>query len=319
MKSYSIVAAAVLMAAHWVGANPRVCMAQQPATGTNAGQNDANRAASVTPVPAAATAANPAGQGNAAKPSPAGQASFYILAEFTQPLKAKKLKPGDQIKAEVTQDVLSHGRIIIPIDSKLVGHVTEVKSRQADDPESRLGIVFDKVLLKHGKEVDFRGVLQALSAPAVKPSRVDQPDQMMSPSMMGMNRSSGMTPVGGNGSPSRNGLNNSGDMSSATNPAGAPPSFTNSPPMTNVPTVSAGNSAGGIPNQTAPPAVSSGEQKPMSVGMPLGVFGLKGLSLTMGANANTPGPVILSRMDDIKLESGTQVLLKIFDATVPQP
>ncbi|HEY6306783.1 MAG TPA: hypothetical protein VI488_10055 [Candidatus Angelobacter sp.] len=321
MKSYSMVAATILVAAQWLGANPRVCMVQQPATEANAWHSDPNHAAGATSAQAAATAANPAGgQVSPAAPSPAGQAAFYILAEFTQPLNAKKLKPGDPIKAEVTQDVLSHGRIIIPIDSKLIGHVTEVKSHQAEDPESRLGIIFDKVLLKHRREVDFRGVLHALSAPAMKTSRVDEPDQMMSPSMMGMNRSSGATPIGGGSSSMNRGpSNNGGSVSSATNPAGAPPSFTNSPPMTNVPTVSAGNSYGGIPNKTAPPPVSSGEQKPMSVGMPLGVFGLKGLSLTMGATANTPGPVILSRMDNVKLESGTQVLVKIFDATVPQP
>src|SRR6516162_7887121 len=51
----------------------------------------------------------------------------YILAEFSQPLNAKKLKPGDPIKAEVSQDVLVHGKIVIPAESTLVGHVTEVK------------------------------------------------------------------------------------------------------------------------------------------------------------------------------------------------
>src|SRR5215471_9280216 len=76
----------------------------------------------------------------------------YILAEFTQSLNGKKLKAGDRIKAEVSQDVLSHGRIIIPVESKLLGYVTEVKTRGSDS-ESRLGIVFDKVVLKHHQEL----------------------------------------------------------------------------------------------------------------------------------------------------------------------
>src|ERR1700757_931858 len=59
--------------------------------------------------------------------------SFSILAEFSGGLTVKKLKAGDKIRAQVSQDVLYHGKIIIPEDSRLVGHVTEVKRRGADD------------------------------------------------------------------------------------------------------------------------------------------------------------------------------------------
>jgi hypothetical protein len=254
-------------------------------------------------------------------PNPAGSA-FYILAEFTQSLNAKKLKPGDQVKAEVTQDVLSHGKVVIPVESKLVGHVTEVKSHRSDDPESRLGIVFDKVLLKHRTELSFRGVLHALSAPAVRRSRVDEPDQMLPPGMMSANRSSGATPMGSNSMGGRTptaGGNMDPVSSTATNPAGTPPSPSSGAPVGPVPTLGAGNAAGGIPSHTAPPPALSGEQKPMSVGMPLGVFGLKGLALSTGTTESTPGPVILSRVSDVKLESGTQVLLRVTDATLTQP
>ncbi len=55
----------------------------------------------------------------------------------------------------------------------------------------------------------------------------------------------------------------------------------------------------------------------MSAGMPRGVFGLKGLSLSPGVGSNTPGPVILSEAGNVKLEDGTQVLLKVTDATAP--
>lgn len=243
-----------------------------------------------------------------------GSGAFYILAEFTQSLNTKKLKPGDRVKAEVTQDVLSHGKIIIPAESKLVGHVTEVKSHQAEDPESRLGIVFDKVLLKHRAEVDCRGVLHALSAPAVRRSLVDEPDQMLSPSAMGANRSSGPMPLG-SASSSRNGASMNGmGASTALNPAGAPPSA--GAPMETAPSTSAGNAAGGIPSHSGPSPAAARDQRAMSLGMPLGVFGIKGLSLTQGATADTPGPVILSRTDDVKIESRTQVLLKVTDATV---
>ncbi len=322
MKSYSMVAAAVLLAAHWWSAP--CCAAQQPAAESRTGQNPA---ANPGQTQAASKIANTAGTQAAAAPassSPA-QPAFYILAEFTQSLNAKKLKPGDEIKAEVTQDVLAHGKIIIPVESKLVGHVTEVKSHRSDDPESRLGIVFDKVLLRHHMEVDFRGVLHALSAPAMRRSRVDEPDQMLSPALMGVgSSSSGPVPMSSGTTMGRTSAGVPGGMASgsmpsmATNPAGSPPSF-NGPPVSSVPTTSAGNEAGGVPNHIPSTPAASGENKPMSVGMPLGVFGLKGLSLTSEATAATPGPVIVSRGGDVKLESGTQVLLKITGAAVRQP
>ena len=55
----------------------------------------------------------------------------------------------------------------------------------------------------------------------------------------------------------------------------------------------------------------------MSVGMPQGVTGLKGLSLTTGTTAETPGPVVISNTDNVKLESGTQVLLRVMTVETP--
>lgn len=303
MKSYSMVATAVLLAANWLGA------AQRPGAEGKAGQKDQSQVVSQSE--------------SKAQTNSRDQGVFYILAEFSQSLNAKKLKPGDRIQAQVTQDVLSHGRIIIPVESKLVGHVTEVKARATNDPESRLGIIFDKVLLKHRVEVDFWGVLHALSAPAIRRSKVDEPDQMLSPRAMGgMSQSQGPMPIGSGMAAPRGASSSGGSAGSgssiAANPAGSSPPFMNSPPVNGPPSRSAGNAAGGIPNPSGAPPVSSGEQKPMSVGMPLGVFGLKGLSLTTGTSS-TPGPVILSRVDNVKLESGTQVLLKITGASVPQP
>jgi hypothetical protein len=56
----------------------------------------------------------------------------------------------------------------------------------------------------------------------------------------------------------------------------------------------------------------------MDVGTPQGVFGLKGLSLTSGTTASTPGPVIISNTDNVKLESGTQILLHVLSVETPQ-
>ncbi len=45
--------------------------------------------------------------------------------------------------------------------------------------------------------------------------------------------------------------------------------------------------------------------------MQQGVTGLKGLSLSSTPSADTPGPVIVSNTTNVKLEYGTQILLRV--------
>lgn len=285
MLKHSSMVATVFVATIFLRPSLRACIGQQ--------------------VPAGAPA--PAGSATAVAASAPAKGVFYILAEFTQSLNVKKLKPGDRIKAEVAQDVLWHGKIVIPVESRLIGHVTEVKIHRADDPGSRLGFVFDKLLLKHPREVNFQAVVQTLAAPAVRRSKVDEPSQMPPP--MGGIRSVGQPVPMGEGTISR-GIVNSGQSSSeiATNPAERPTFLP--PPSPSDVTSSPQRSSSLTPVE---------QQKPMSVGMPLGVYGLKGVGLIPGPSSSTPGPVIVSRSGDVKLENGTQILLRVTNVTVPRP
>jgi hypothetical protein len=56
----------------------------------------------------------------------------------------------------------------------------------------------------------------------------------------------------------------------------------------------------------------------MSVGMPLGVSGIKGVGLSVTPSPETPGPVIVSNAVNIKLESGTQILLHVIKVETPK-
>lgn len=246
-------------------------------------------------------------------PADTKKTTFYIAAQFTEALNARKLKPGDKIKAEVTQDVLSHGKILIPVETRLVGHVTETKMRTADDPESRLGIVFDKIVLKHHREVSFLGVIQRLEPPAQMRSKVDEPDQMMPPAMYGGGSSGGMSPMGsstGRGA-GMGGTPTSGMTTGLTTTGSI---YMNGTPGSNV-----GNSSGadlGHPSSGTSADPSAKTAPPISTGMPRGVAGIKGLDLSAAPSDLTPGPVIISSVHDIKLEYGTQVLLKATDPYV---
>src|SRR6476659_3448343 len=50
-------------------------------------------------------------------------------AALSQPIDAKKNKPGDAVTARTTEATKSEGKVVIPKGSKLVGHVTEAKAR----------------------------------------------------------------------------------------------------------------------------------------------------------------------------------------------
>ena len=104
-------------------------------------------------------------------PSPASAyqpgAGTMILAQFTKSLDVRKLKVGAEVDGDVVQDLLYKGKIIVPRDSKVIGHVTEAVASSKEQPHSRLGLLFDKIVLKNKKELKFQypAVITALAPP----------------------------------------------------------------------------------------------------------------------------------------------------------
>ena len=104
-------------------------------------------------------------------PAPSIETGAMLYLELSKALDAKKVKTGDAVTAQLVADVLSHGKIVIRRDSKLIGHITEAQPSTKERPESRLGIVFEKVILKGGEEIPFSSVLVSLRpAPETPPS-----------------------------------------------------------------------------------------------------------------------------------------------------
>jgi hypothetical protein len=302
MKSYWSVAALVLVSV-W----PSSSQAYPAGIGQiSADEKPVQQAPSANPSP---TSPNPA---TSQAPSSARSNGSYLLVELSKTLKANKLKPGDKIKAEVSQDVIAHGKVIIPAETEVVGHVTEVNARDTNNQESRLGIVFDRIVLKHYHDVDFQAVVQTVRPPVIRRSRVDEPSQMLPPSMiMGDLRPSPNTMVrntgGGGGTRiSQSPPPNAATESNAGTTYQAPLTVKESP-STHTAT---GASAANLETSANGPA--------LSVGMPQGVFGLKGLSLSPGTTSSTPGPVIVSNTKNVKLEAGTQILLHVLSVSTPQ-
>ena len=83
--------------------------------------------------------------------SPRFAPGTVIPVELTKSIDAKKVKSGDNVEARVTQDLKAgNGQVIVPKDTKVVGHVTEAQPRNKEQKESQVGIVFDHAVMKNG-------------------------------------------------------------------------------------------------------------------------------------------------------------------------
>jgi hypothetical protein len=243
-----------------------------------------------------ATASNSTSSSTSAK---AGEGSASLSggttmnASLSQPVDARKNKPGDQVTAKTTEATKSEGKVVIPRGTKLIGHVTECKQRGKEEKESALGIVFDRAVLKNGEEIPLNVTIRALAAAqAAASSSLGGDDLSAGGGAMGSARSSGGGAL--SGVRSTTGAAAGTVTNTAGNAGGVAGGAVNS--TANV----AGATRGAVGGLNAAGQLTSNSQ---------GVFGLEGLNLTSAASNSTQGSLITSTSKNVHLESGTQLLL----------
>jgi hypothetical protein len=169
-------------------------------------------------------------------------AGTVISVELSKSLDARKAKTGDTIECKLPADVLAHGKILIPRDTKIIGHVTDVKAHSKESPASKIAIAFDRMVMKKAGEMPIQVSVQAVGRPL---QLVDSPAHM--------NEGSGV-PAG------------------AASTAGG--TGTTSPSRTQERVAAIPTNAGGLDSDTPPPTTMA-PLGPTSKG----VVGIKGLSL----------------------------------------
>ena len=92
-------------------------------------------------------------------------ANTVIVAELSKSLDAKKAKTGDPVEAKTTMDVLSLGKIVMPRNTRIVGHFTSAKVSGKESPNSNIGIAFDHAIMKDGRELSLTASVRAIGAP----------------------------------------------------------------------------------------------------------------------------------------------------------
>jgi hypothetical protein len=114
-----------------------------------------------------------------AQPSQGGAASDQkslrgvIPVTLAKSIDSKKLKEGDPISAKTVAALQAGGGVMIPSGSMVVGHITQSSARSKGDPQSSLGLMFDKIELPGGKDMPIKGVIQAVGP---NPSESSGPD-----------------------------------------------------------------------------------------------------------------------------------------------
>jgi len=96
--------------------------------------------------------------------SPLGD-NKVILAELANSLDARKCAVGQKVEAKSTMDLLAHGRIVLPRDTKILGHVTVAQTASEDSRTSTVGIAFDRIVMKSGEEIPLQAEIQAIGLP----------------------------------------------------------------------------------------------------------------------------------------------------------
>lgn len=282
LNSASIWMSLVLGAALAIGASAQ--QPERPRPEPREPEAPAKREQKQTPAARAAGEAATEAQAQAGRSSAALAAGSTVEAVLTKPVDARRNKEGDEVQAKVTKDVLAEGNVVIPKNSKLLGRVTRAQARGRGQSESALAVVFDRAVLKDGTEIPVNVAIQAIAAAQAQAALGDEP--MMAGSAAGAGQASGRSSSGGL-------------VGGVTSTAGA---------------------AVGAVGQTAGAAVGATGQAASSVAGPAanlaldsntqGVIGIQGLTLNAEASNSTQGSVITSSSRNVRLESGTRLLLR---------
>jgi len=203
-----------------------------------------------------------------------------IFAVLTKSIETKKAKAGDEVVAQVQTDIKSKaGETLVPKDTRLVGQITEAQPRTKEQKESRLGILFDHVVLKSGGQVPLSMSIQAIADLQEDASQaVGDPTYQQPGSYSGGGMSGGGMHGGYGGSMDRQ-------------PAAAPP---------------AGSDTGGPPRKVYERDITQQTR---------GVIGMPNVQLAQASGSNAS--VVSSDKSNIRLGSGTLLLLRVNQQSAP--
>jgi hypothetical protein len=228
---------------------------------------------------------SPAGQSGPGQPQSSDTLRIapgsVIPVQLTKTIDAKKIKTGEEVTAKVTQDMkTTTGEVLVPKDTPIIGHVTAAQARSKEQKESQVGIAFDHAVVK-GNQMQVAMLIQAVIAP---PSN-NTPDSSSAPSSGGTapSGSAPSSPMGGGSRPGGTG----GSSAPQSQQAGYPQN---------------GGSSDSSQPTSSRPQITANTQ---------GVIGMNDVKLETTGQNSAQGSVVSSEKNNVKIEKGTVLLLKV--------
>jgi hypothetical protein len=225
----------------------------------------------------------PAQQGQSAANQAQASHSFKIApgsvipVQLSKTVDAKKAKTGDEVVATVTQDLKANsGEVVVPKDTKMIGHITEAQARNKEQKQSELGIAFDHAVVK-GDQMPLPMSIQAVIAPPSSSPSAAAPEGTP-PSAAGGSSSS--SPMGGS-------------RTTGTGTGSSPSAQPNYP---------SGAASGSDPQGSAMPPITGNTQ---------GVIGMSDVKLESASQNSQQGSLLTSEKNNVKIEKGTMMLLRV--------
>ena len=197
-----------------------------------------------------------------------------VFAVVEKRLDIKSANLDQEVTLRTISDVAVNGIIVIPNGSRVVGHIVEFATKGKESQESLLAIVIDKAVLESGKEIALQAIIAAVAAP--------QDNALPSDPTYGMMHSNEPKMVASG----PNGAARTGDLSASSK-------------ADSTATVSTARINGEMRKGLLLNADSNG------------AIGFSGLTLSWRLDSPPPVTVFSSKNKEIKLEAGTQILLRM--------
>jgi hypothetical protein len=284
--------------------------AAQSQTSVSADRSGA-RAANDSSAQGGFTAERSTGQGGSTRI--AGPSEMNATLERS--VDARRAKPGDEVTAKTNEAFTMESGMTIPRGTKLMGRVTEARPHARGEgtaeSTSQLGLVFDKAVMKDGREVPMRATIQAIAA-AESHTQNELGSASHGADAFGASRAT--SSAGGRLGGALGGLGGGvGAVGGAAGSAGAAAGGASRLPRPAVSGVASG-AASAAGRGSAVLGSSSGTVGGLSAsgGWLLGsrgAFGLGDLSIASAAASGAQGSVITSASRNVRLDGGTRLLL----------
>lgn len=204
-----------------------------------------------------------------------------LIAVLTSSLESRGATAGQEFTLRTLSDVVVDGQLIIPKGSRVLGHVTEAVTKGKDQPQSELWLVLEKAVRRDGSEVPLQGIIAAVAAPQNNSLSEDPTYGMMHSNEPAQSR------VGVGAAASSGALSAASKASSTASVATA-------------------NLKGEMDKSSVLDENSRG------------AIGYENLSLAWHLIVPPPITVVISKGKNVKLQSGTQMLLRMAPPSVPR-